>query len=218
MLAEEVPVAEQVTRLLWGVTPAPSRDQIADMLGVSGRTWRAACAVQARPLRRSIAACSRSARAIFCVSRACQWPRSPNGSATRTQRPSPAHSRAGPAPRLHNGASRTARRKAHETHRPRRPSGILSRERGLASRVGAGIEQPANLRSSGSRDSTGVRIAIRIAIRKAIRFAISGPHFSPRAMMMEPPIHPRRRPTAHCRPPAAIACASLPLGHRDKDP
>ena len=38
MLAEEVPVAEQVTRLLWGVSPAPSRDQIADMLGVSGRT------------------------------------------------------------------------------------------------------------------------------------------------------------------------------------
>jgi AraC-like DNA-binding protein len=38
VLAEEVEVPEQVTRLLWAYTPAPSREQIADMLGTSPRT------------------------------------------------------------------------------------------------------------------------------------------------------------------------------------
>ena len=38
VLAEEVEVPEQVTRLLWAYTPAPGREQIAAMLGTSPRT------------------------------------------------------------------------------------------------------------------------------------------------------------------------------------
>ncbi len=38
LLADEADIAEQCLRLLWAYTPAPSRDQLADMLGVSTRT------------------------------------------------------------------------------------------------------------------------------------------------------------------------------------
>lgn len=38
LLAEEVGIAEQASRLLWAYTPPPSRAQLADMLGVSTRT------------------------------------------------------------------------------------------------------------------------------------------------------------------------------------
>ena len=37
-LAEDVGIAEQVTRLLWAHSPAPDREQIATMLGISART------------------------------------------------------------------------------------------------------------------------------------------------------------------------------------
>ena len=38
LLAEEVDIAEQSSRLLWAYTPPPSREQLADMLGISTRT------------------------------------------------------------------------------------------------------------------------------------------------------------------------------------
>ncbi len=38
VLAEEESIAEQTSRLLWAYTPPPSREQLADMLGVSART------------------------------------------------------------------------------------------------------------------------------------------------------------------------------------
>lgn len=38
MLADDVSVAEQSTRLLWAHTPPPSREQLADMLGMGVRT------------------------------------------------------------------------------------------------------------------------------------------------------------------------------------
>ncbi|MEQ8859064.1 MAG: helix-turn-helix domain-containing protein [Pseudomonadales bacterium] len=46
LLAEEEDIAEQCSRLLWAYTPPPSRQQLADMLGVSTRTL-------ARRLRRA---------------------------------------------------------------------------------------------------------------------------------------------------------------------
>lgn len=38
VLAEDVGIAEQVTRLLWAYQPTPSREQVADVLGIGGRT------------------------------------------------------------------------------------------------------------------------------------------------------------------------------------
>lgn len=38
LLADEVDIAEQSSRLLWAYTPPPSREQLADMLGLSTRT------------------------------------------------------------------------------------------------------------------------------------------------------------------------------------
>lgn len=38
LLAEEEDIAEQSSRLLWAYTPPPSREQLADMLGISTRT------------------------------------------------------------------------------------------------------------------------------------------------------------------------------------
>ena len=38
LLAEEEDIAEQSSRLLWAYTPAPTREELADMLGVSTRT------------------------------------------------------------------------------------------------------------------------------------------------------------------------------------
>jgi len=38
LLAEKEDIAEQCSRLLWAYTPPPSREQLADMLGVSTRT------------------------------------------------------------------------------------------------------------------------------------------------------------------------------------
>ena len=58
LLAEEVEISEQVRRLLWACTPAPNREQVADMLGTSPRTL-------ARHLRRagtSFGALQRSVR------------------------------------------------------------------------------------------------------------------------------------------------------------
>lgn len=38
LLAEEEDIAEQSSRLLWAYTPPPSREQLADMMGISTRT------------------------------------------------------------------------------------------------------------------------------------------------------------------------------------
>ena len=38
-MAEDADIAEQSSRLLWAYTPPPSREQLADMLGLSTRTF-----------------------------------------------------------------------------------------------------------------------------------------------------------------------------------